>query len=286
METIMTTSRSGAVDGIPARDLYRNEVVAQSVPDLAAVDDPAIEEYRAMGFLAVENALTLGEVESSIDALTTLIDEAPDTIDLQFEAAVADRLDSMSSTEKADSVRKLMNFVDSDEHLRAIAYDPEILRVARDILGTDDIILFQDMALLKPPGVGREKPWHQDKAIFNIDPGAAVLGVWIALDEATFDNGCMHVLPGSHRDGPVPHFARRDWQICDTDVALAKDVVVPLPPGGLLFFDGFLHHGTPPNRTGTRRRALQFHYIARDALRISVEERLAIYGLEGRGAEC
>ena len=51
-------------------------------------------------------------------------------------------------------------------------------------------------------GGGREKPWHQDKAFFEIDVTSPVVGVWIALDEATPDNGCMHVIPGSHLEGP------------------------------------------------------------------------------------
>lgn len=284
-----TTTTNPAIDtlgGEYSENLYRKDVIAQAVPDFAAIDEDAVEEYRAMGYLVVGRALSAEDVELSIAGLKTLINKASDRIDLQFEAAVAERLDELSADEKADSVRKLMHFVQEDERLRAIAYHPEILRFARKMIGTDDIILLQDMALLKPPGVGREKPWHQDKAFFNIDLNATVVGVWIALDEATFENGCMHVLPGSHKEGPMPHFVRRDWQICDTDVALAKDVAVPLAPGGLLFFDGLIHHGTPANRTKTRRRALQFHYVDRRAITIPEEERLAVYGLEGRGAEC
>ncbi|GAA1955116.1 phytanoyl-CoA dioxygenase family protein [Agromyces allii] len=284
-----TDTLTGGVDtlgGEYSEHLYRNDVVAQAVPDLAAIDADAIEEYRAMGFLAVDHALTAEETASAIVGLKTVIDEASDRIDLQFEAAVADQLESLTPDEKADSIRRLMKFVNEDERLHSIAYHPEILRVAREIIGTDDIIMFQDMALLKPPGVGREKPWHQDKAFFNIDLNATVVGVWIALDEATFENGCMHVLPGSHSEGPVPHFARRDWQICDTDVALARDVAVPLKPGGLLFFDGLIHHGTPANRTDTRRRAIQFHYVDRNVFTIPEEDRLEVYGLEGRGVTC
>jgi len=121
------------------------------------------------------------------------------------------------------------------------------------------------MALIKPPDGGSEKPWHQDKAYFDVALDAPVVGVWIALDEATAENGCMHVVPGSHRGGPVVHFDRRDWQICDTDVQVDEDVMVPLAPGGALLFDGLVHHGTPPNRSEARRRALQFHYTAADA---------------------
>ena len=78
------------------------------------------------------------------------------------------------------------------------------------------------MALLKPPGIGREKPWHQDHAYFNVAASQRIVGVWIALDAATPDNGCMYVLRGKHRDtaspNAYPHFAVRDYQICDTTV--------------------------------------------------------------------
>ena len=110
--------------------------------------------------------------------------------------------------------------------------------------------------------------------------------MWIALDEAAYENGCMHVIPGSHNEGPIPHVRRRDWQICDSHVARARDVVVPLAPGSALFFDGLLHHGTPENRTATRRRALQFHYLRPDAITTSDAERLLTFGPEGADAEC
>jgi len=63
-------------------------------------------------------------------------------------------------------------------------------------------------------------------------------------------------------------------------------VVVPLAPGGLLLFDGLIHHGTPANLTQERRRAVQFHYAARSAVWTNEEERLAIFGGEGRGVSC
>lgn len=146
--------------------------------------------------------------------------------------------------------------------------------------------LFQDQALLKPPLIGREKPWHQDNAYFNVPPETAVVGVWIALDEATPENGCMYVIPGSHRAGPVIHFKRRDWQICDTDVAADAAWTVPLEPGGCLIFHGLLHHGTPPSRSPQRRRALQFHYKPAGATQIAAEQRLAIFGSEGKDVTC
>ncbi|MFD7159611.1 helix-turn-helix domain-containing protein [Kribbella sp. NPDC059898] len=93
-------------------------------------------------------------------------------------------------------------------------------------------------------------------------------------------------LPGSHTEGPVPHFLRRDWQLCDDEVQVARDTVVPLPRGGILFFHGLLHHGTPANRTGTRRRAVQLHYLPAGVVDIAEARRLEIFGSEGKGVSC
>jgi phytanoyl-CoA hydroxylase len=190
----------------------------------------------------------------------------------------------MALDERQDAVRKLMWFMDVEPRLATLARHPRLLAVVGQLLGATPV-LFQDMALLKPPR-GREKPWHQDHAYFNFPLGTPVVGVWIALDEATPENGCMRMMPGSHRDGPVIHFQRRDWQICDTEIGGQPVVAVPLRPGGCLLFDGLCRYGTPYNPTDQRRRAVQFHYAPAGAQRTADEERLAIFGSEGKDVEC
>jgi len=267
-------------------NLYGAAILAQLVPTLADIGPTELERFRSDGFLAVRAAIGPSAVADALRGLEALMMQPSGGPDLQFEAWAADRLENLDGTQRMDAVRKLMWFVDHDRRLAALAQDAGVLAVVRRLLGRDDVVLFQDMALLKPPGGGSEKPWHQDKAYFNVDPGAPVVGVWIALDEATLDNGCMHVIPGSHRAGPVVHFRRRDWQICDRDVAVADEVAVPLPVGGALLFDGLLHHGTPANRTATRRRAVQFHYRLRTEAEVSEAEHLAVFGSEGKGVSC
>ncbi|WP_142057070.1 phytanoyl-CoA dioxygenase family protein [Pseudonocardia kunmingensis] len=125
-----------------------------------------------------------------------------------------------------------------------------------------------------------------------MEPGTPIVGVWIALDEATPENGCLHFRPGSHREGALVHFRRRDWQLCDADVIAdhavgpGRDVMVPLPPGGAIFFDGLVHLGTPANRTATRRRALQLHFHPASAVRTTEERRMEIFGSEGKDVTC
>lgn len=285
----MTAQVPGRVDsysGEYPEHLYRFESTASYTATLDAVGESEVEQFRKAGYLAVTRALGGEQVQAALDGLRSLLLDPPAGIDLEFESWAVANLNTLDGDARFDAVRKFMWFVQADSRLMAIAQDEALLTVVRRLIGSEDVVLMQDMALLKPPGGGREKPWHQDNAFFNILPGTPTLGVWIALDEATPGNGCMHVISGSHRDGPVPHFKRRDWQICDTDVASERDVVVPLPPGGALFFNGLVHHGTPANRTTTRRRAVQFHFAPRDAVRTTEEARLAVYGREGRGAEC
>lgn len=276
-------------------ELYRHRAVARGLPGpLPELPPAAFDDYARRGYLAVDKVLDAGQVRRAVDGIDRLISgQVPEFRGIQWERAAYARLPEMTLAQRRDAVRKLIYFVDHDSGLHAAAHDPALLATVRRLLGEQDIELFADQALLKPPGLGREKPWHQDLAFFDVRPGTQVVGVWIALDHAVAENGAMHIIPGSHRDGPVVHFTRRDLQICDTDVAVNGVHVVPLPPGGALFFDGLLHHGTPANTSTMRRWAIQFHYAPRHAIWRSSEERAAykqrrldLFGADGKDATC
>jgi phytanoyl-CoA hydroxylase len=137
---------------------------------------------------------------------------------------------------------------------------PRTQPILRSLLG-EEPILFQSMALLKPPG-GVEKPWHQDNAYFSTENPQGVIGTWIALDDASVANGCMHFLPGGHLRGPLKHHHTSDCEIMTGRFDVSQAVPVPLRAGGIIFFHGNIPHQTPPNHSNQRRRALQFHYRA------------------------
>jgi len=204
-------------------------------------------------------------------------------------------------------VRKLMGFVGYETTIDTVVHHPALLQLVAQLLdcqSTDELGLFQSQALLKPPGGGREKPWHQDNAYFDIGiEDTAVVGCWIAIDEATPDNGCLRMLSGGNKVGPRMHFAVRDYQICDDEILPARpskdtgaiatttvDVVaIALPPGGLVLFDGMVPHGTPTNLTNQRRRALQFHWIKKGTRRVGEKEpggRAQVFGGAWNGLTC
>lgn len=288
-------SAASAADGpvfdegseLHAPELYRPTSEAWQVETLADIGPAEIEFYRENGYLSVRRAFTPAEVEAALAGLASLVmGENPAFKGVTFEAAARERLASLSLAERMDAIRKLWQFVGYEPRLKAISHHAALWSVVRRLLGEREPEMFQDMALLKPPRIGREKPWHQDHAYFDYPLDAPIVGVWIALDEATVDNGCMQLLPGRHRDGPMIHFKRRDWQLCDAAVLGQESVAAPLPPGGLLLFDGKLPHGTPHNTSPKRRRALQFHYAPNDIHHAPPEVRLGAFGNEGKNVTC
>src|SRR5438477_2753208 len=145
-----------------------------------------------------------------------------------------------------------------DPTFREIALNPKILELARGLLGPR-IKLFRDQMLLKPPG-GQPKPVHQDQSYFRVHPEGAVATAWVALDNATLENGCMEYVPGSHRHGifeietdpeqPVHHIPST------RGIPLPEPVRCPVPAGSIIFHDGCTLHRSAVHRTDTRRRAL------------------------------
>lgn len=286
------TSDSTVIDSKPPpipypEGLYSFDTVAKGISgSFAGVTEADIQYFHQHGYLVIEDAFTSDEVQNAIDGMVYLMDgNNPDFRAIQFEPTLAKQKDEMNADERRDAIRKIFNYVNYEPRLNTIAEDAGLLGVLKKIMG-DKPVLFQDMALVKPPRFGSEKPWHQDCAYFNLQDGTTVVGVWIALDEATAENGCMHIIPGSHNEGPMIHFKRRDWQICDTHVPITRDTVVPLPPGGCLFWHGLLHHGSPANRTPHRRRALQLHYKPASSEEITTQERMDVYGSEGKEVDC
>lgn len=275
-------------------DLYRADSSATAEP--TPTEDQWqdwLDGYRQHGFRAVQGLCPDSMVTDAMAGIDRLISGAvPEFRGIQWERAARSRAERAGLAERRDLVRKLVYYVDHDQRLHAMAHAPQVIGLAERILGAP-VSLFADQALLKPPGIGREKPWHQDLAYFDLRPGAPVVGVWIALDPTDIDNGCMHLVDGSHRDGGVVHFSRRDFQICDTELPGHRVTAVPLQPGDALVFDGLLWHGTPRNDSTRRRWALQFHYArtsdlwqSPDQRRAYRERRLEIFGADGKDVTC
>ncbi|MCY3710375.1 MAG: phytanoyl-CoA dioxygenase family protein, partial [Caldilineaceae bacterium] len=169
--------------------LYDPTGVVTGVDGFDAVTDAHVAQFHEQGYLIVENAFTAQEVQIALDGLFHLLSDAVEEFNgVQYERASAGvAIEDMSVEEKQDYVRKFMSFVDYDERLNELAHHPLLLALVERLIG-EAPVLFQSMALLKPPRLGRDKPWHQDAAYFQIELDAKVVGCWMALDEATIEN--------------------------------------------------------------------------------------------------
>jgi ectoine hydroxylase-related dioxygenase (phytanoyl-CoA dioxygenase family) len=124
----------------------------------------------------------------------------------------------------------------------------------------------QSMFFVKPPGF-QGQAWHQDE-IYIPTRDRSLVGAWMALDDATIENGCLWIIPGSHRTGYLypsrPHtnpdefdFAPESWGFDES-----AEVPVEVKTGSLVFFNGYLLHRSRKNRSASSyRRVLVNHYM-------------------------
>jgi phytanoyl-CoA hydroxylase len=128
----------------------------------------------------------------------------------------------------------------------------------------------QSMLFCKPPGA-LGQAWHQDEA-FIPTRDRSLCGAWIALDDATVENGCLWALPGGHRSGILHRTQKHDqpeeWDdtvgIADLDTSGA--VALEVEKGSVIFFNGYLPHMSLRNRSSHFRRAFVAHYMTMRSL--------------------
>lgn len=153
-----------------------------------------------------------------------------------------------------------------DVEFMDVCRDPDILDAVEQLIGPD-IVLWGCQAFCKPPGDGMEVPWHQDGNYWPIRP-LATCTLWIAIDESHVDNGCLRVIPGSHRTRQLTEHQKEDR----TDLVLNQRVVdgefdettavdVELEAGQMSFHDVYMIHGSNPNRSTRRRTGLAIRYM-------------------------
>lgn len=147
-----------------------------------------------------------------------------------------------------------------------LAMEPAILDMVEQVIGPD-ILLWGCHVFCKPAGDGLETPFHQDGHYWPIRP-LATCTVWVALDPSTRENGCLQVVPGSHRDQllwPHLHEDRDDLVLTKRAAADSFDpanvVSLELEPGQMSMHDVYMIHGAEPNRSTQRRCGVALRYM-------------------------
>jgi phytanoyl-CoA hydroxylase len=166
---------------------------------------------------------------------------------------------------KARSVlRKLDNPHHHRETVRELARSPALVSIVESLIGRGIWVYFSQIFFKAPEG-GGPKPAHQDNFYFGPNDPEGVVTAWIALDDATLENGCLYFGEGSNR-GPVYRHeapAGEPYNLQLPEAILARQPMAPAPVlrGGVSFHHGNTFHQSGPNLSSNWRRACALHYV-------------------------
>jgi len=234
--------------------------------------DSQIDQYREHGYLIIEQLFTDAECdELNANAVDMINGKIPlgEMNGIYMEPEAVNK--GLVSNEKPDPAYlfKLGHQMHmTDAIFRYYAMHDSIANILNDLLGAD-IKCLQSMYIDKPRNLGVGQPYHQDSHYIKTEP-ITLTGVWIALDDVDEQNGCLHVIPGSHHEPILPHGVpadERQQQFHEVHAARGKaEIACRLKKGSAVFFPGTLLHRSGDNLTANRqRRAYVLHYASAKA---------------------
>jgi ectoine hydroxylase-related dioxygenase (phytanoyl-CoA dioxygenase family) len=190
--------------------------------------------------------------------------------------AAFDGLERAAGRDTAE-VRILDRHLDVEAVWR-LATHPRVLAAVEAVLGPDVLLLASNFFCKYPVAErgARFVAWHQDVTYWGLEPPRAMTA-WIAIDDADDENGCMQVIPGSHRFGLLEHGkSARDGNLLSINQAVpdglidaARAVSLPLRAGQMSLHDGMLLHGSPENRSRRRRCGLALRFTTPDVRQVA-----------------
>ena len=200
-------------------------------------------------------------------ARDTYFRESGDKIRFFLEDGAVDD-DGALNRPKALAVNKMGHAMhDLDPVFSALSRQARVGTLARD-LGFKTPLPLQSMYIFKQPHIGGEVVCHQDSTFLYTEPESCV-GLWLAVDAATTENGCLHVLPGAHKAPLRARFRELDGTLAmeslDDSPFDGDPVPVEADPGTLVILHGRLPHLSGPNHSSHPRHAYTLHLIDGDA---------------------
>jgi len=218
--------------------------------------------YRHQGHLTVNGVFTAAQMDAVIRDIeqwgeTFLAELPPDKRAWFIDGGVSART----------VLRKLDNPHHHRDTVQRLARDPTLVGLVERFLGTGVSVYFSQI-FFKPPEGGGPKPAHQDNFYFGPTDLEGVVTAWIALDDATLENGCLYFGDGTNQGPVYPHFAPESepFNLQLPPAILDKQLMRPAPvrKGGVSFHHGNTFHQSGPNHSTQWRRACALHYVRND----------------------
>ena len=241
--------------------------------------------YLEQGYITFPGMLDRSEVDRLQAALAELLDEASRVPNDQL---TTEKFSFTWSDTGQRHVRRIFNPIAHHPAFMDLVHNPGILDAVESLIGPD-IALHHTKLNLKPPASSQARfEWHQDYPFFphaNYD----LVAVAVHIDESTEENGCLRVIPGSHKLGPLEHKFAADGafssQIKDQSAIpdASKWVNVTSPAGGVEMHHCNMLHSSTANRGVKPRSAVIIQYRAADNVQLSPHVAHAGFGMIVRG---
>jgi phytanoyl-CoA hydroxylase len=219
-----------------------------------------IEQYRRSGFVnggPVLDDLTVEILQAEV--LRVIAERENESIPQPVRVANL-------SSDPAFPIWQIVNIWQASAPFQALISNPKIVAMALELSGANELRIWHDQIQYKPKEKGGRLHWHQDSPLWpTLQPKDAQISAWVALDDADAENGCMFMVPGSHRWGnrqqmldqipqgsPLPN---------EVDGQPLHIIMCPVKKGSVHFHHGLTWHGSGPNHSSRPRRAIAIHFM-------------------------
>jgi len=139
--------------------------------------------------------------------------------------------------------------------LCSLMLDDRLTSAASQIIGSANVQLHHNKLFIKPPEKGSPFPMHQDQPFFPHDNDSMIAAV-VHFDDAPLEKGCIRVVPGSYKNGPIPHESDGGWHLPFDQYPLESSVACPAQAGDVLFFSYLTIHGSGVNTSSEARTTM------------------------------
>ncbi|MBM3262165.1 MAG: phytanoyl-CoA dioxygenase family protein [candidate division Zixibacteria bacterium] len=229
------------------------------------LSETQIEKFKERGFLNVGRVYNDEEADRLLERMMQVIAGTS-----RGKAEAVRNMRGGEDDRDKPVVIQIVNTWQADDMFRAHLYHPQICEMATQLIGTDVLRVWHDQVQYKPPVRGGTTDWHQDHPYWPIIQPADLISAWVALDDATTENGCMRMVARSHLWGPHKGGTigtNPDDFSPTPDLSLVptgeKIEIVPceVKKGECMFHHCLTWHGSPTNPSQKGRPAIAVHYM-------------------------
>jgi phytanoyl-CoA hydroxylase len=224
--------------------------------------------YAENGFLLLRGFFDAKELEPWTQRFIAICDgRVPPAEDMLVMRDVMVAKGAVKPASKLAAIAKIQDFHNDPVLFGGYAKHPKLLDMVERFVGPD-VKSIHNMLINKPPGVDGRHPLHQDLLYFPFRPADQIVATWTALEPCTRENGCLVVVPGTHKGRLLEHEVP-DWDYVNFLYVGVKGVGekterihLEMEPGDTVFFHPILLHGSGQNRSSGFRRAISAHYAS------------------------